>query len=51
METFLVKNEEENNRIDSYLAKQREGLSRVAVQRLIEEEKILVNGKKNESFL
>ena len=42
----MVKNEEKNNRIDSFLANQKEGLSRVAVQRLIEEEKILVNGKK-----
>ncbi len=42
----MVKNEEKNNRIDSFLANQKEGLSRVAVQRLIEQEKILVNGKK-----
>lgn len=46
METFIVKKPEENNRIDSYLAKQKDELSRVAIQRLIEEEKILVNGKK-----
>lgn len=46
METFIVKKGEENNRIDSYLAKQKDELSRVAVQRLIEEEKILVNGRK-----
>ena len=46
METFIVKKEEENNRIDSYLTKQKNELSRVAVQRLIDEEKILVNGKK-----
>lgn len=46
METFIVKKEEENNRIDSYLAKKKDELSRVAVQRFIEEEKILVNGKK-----
>ena len=42
----MVKNEEKNNRIDSFLANQKEGLSRVAVQRLIEQEKILVKGKK-----
>lgn len=41
-----MKKGEENNRIDSYLAKQKDELSRVAVQRLIEEEKILVNGRK-----
>jgi len=46
LETFIVKKEEENNRIDSYLTKQKNELSRVAVQRLIDEEKILVNGKK-----
>ena len=46
MNIFVVKNEEKNNRIDSFLANQKEGLSRVAVQRLIEQEKILVNGKK-----
>lgn len=46
MKIFVVKNEEKNNRIDSFLANQKEGLSRVAVQRLIEEEKILVNGRK-----
>lgn len=46
METFKVKKEEVNSRIDSYIAKQKEELSRVAAQRLIEEEKILVNGKK-----
>lgn len=46
MEIFIVKKGEENNRIDSYLAKQKDELSRVAVQRLIEEQKILVNDKK-----
>ena len=45
MEVFLVKKEEEKIRIDSYLANKKDGLSRVAVQRLIEGEKILVNGK------
>lgn len=46
METFIIKQGEENNRIDSYLAKQTNSFSRVMIQRLIEEEKILVNGKK-----
>lgn len=45
----MVNKEETNNRIDSYLAKKEEELSRVAVQRLIEEEKILVNGKKTKA--
>ena len=42
----MINKEEENNRIDSYLAKKKNGISRVAVQRLMEEEKILVNGRK-----
>ena len=46
MKTFIVEKEYEGNRIDSYLAKKDEDLSRVAIQRLIKEEKILVNGKK-----
>ena len=46
MREFIVKKEEENTRIDSYLSIKNEDISRVAIQRLIEEEKILVNGKK-----
>lgn len=46
MRTFIVEKEYEGNRIDSYLAKKDEDLSRVAIQRLIKEEKILLNGKK-----
>lgn len=49
MKILEVKKEEENSRIDSFLAKKEDGLSRVAVQRLIEEEKILVNGKKTKA--
>lgn len=49
LETFVVKREEENTRIDSYLANQENGLSRVTVQRLIDEEKVLVNGKKTKA--
>lgn len=45
MDSFVVKKEEENNRIDCYLAKKKD-LSRVAIQRLIGEQKILVKGKK-----
>ncbi len=44
METFIVK--EENIRIDSYLSKKSNRYSRVAIQRLIDEGKILVNGAK-----
>ena len=46
METFIVKEGEENNRIDSFLSKKSNNYSRVAIQRLISTEKILVNGKK-----
>ncbi len=49
LEIFVVKKEEVNNRIDSYLANKKEEISRVAVQRLIEEEKILVNDKKTKA--
>ncbi len=49
MEKYIVKNEDEGIRIDSYLAKENESLSRVAIQRLIKEEKILVNNKKTKS--
>ena len=45
METFIVE-EELTSRIDSYLSKIQDEYSRVAIQRLIEQEKILVNGKK-----
>ena len=46
MKTFVVKKENEGERIDSFLSNKDENLSRVAIQRLIKEEKILVNGKK-----
>ena len=43
---FIVEKEEENKRIDSYLSEKNEDLSRVAIQRLISEEKVKVNDKK-----
>lgn len=46
MEVFIVKKEEANNRIDTYLARKKEEVSRVTIQRLISENKILVNEKK-----
>ena len=49
METFIVKKEQENNRIDLYLSKLKEDISRVTIQRLISEEKVLVNGKKTKA--
>ncbi len=49
MRLFVVKKEDEGNRVDSYLSLKNEDISRVAIQRLIEEKKILVNGKKTKS--
>ena len=48
MREFIVK-EEVNNRIDAYLSSKNDDFSRVAIQRLIEEQKILVNGKKTKA--
>lgn len=49
MREFSVKKEDENKRIDAYLSNQSKDFSRVAIQRFIEEEKVLVNGKKVKS--
>lgn len=46
MKKFIVEKEDCETRIDSYLSKKNEDTSRVAIQRLIEENKILVNSKK-----
>ena len=46
MKEFIVEKVDENKRIDSYLTGKNENLSRVTIQRLIENEKIKVNGKK-----
>ncbi|MCI8443985.1 MAG: RluA family pseudouridine synthase [Clostridia bacterium] len=43
---IIVKKEECNQRIDSYLSQKNKDISRVAVQRLVKEEKVRVNGKK-----
>lgn len=45
MKKFIIQ-EEVNKRIDNYLSEKNEDLSRVAIQRLLQEEKILVNGKR-----
>ena len=45
MKKFIVKKEDANVRIDRYLSLKNEDASRVAIQRWIEEEKVLVNGK------
>lgn len=49
MKEIIVKKEESNQRIDAYLSKKNQDISRVTVQRLIEEEKILVNNKKTKA--
>lgn len=49
MQEFIVKAEEAGKRIDAYLSSRNEDISRVAIQRLIEEEKILVNDKKTKA--
>ena len=49
MKKIIVENEEEGMRIDKFLAKIEEDLSRVAIQRLIEENKIQVYGKKTKA--
>lgn len=45
MKQYIVKNEEKGKRIDAYISGVDSEISRTAVQRLIEEEKISVNGK------
>ena len=49
MKKFVVDNTEEDNRIDAYLSEKAQEISRVTIQRLIKEEKILVNNKKTKS--
>ena len=49
MREFIVKDGEQDKRIDAYLSEKNEDISRVAIQRLIEHQKILVNGKKIKS--
>ena len=49
MKKFIVSIEDEGKRIDAYLSNKNEELSRVAIQRLIDEDKILVNNKKIKS--
>ena len=46
MKQFIVKSEEAGKRIDAYISSKDEKISRTAVQRLIDEENILVNGSK-----
>lgn len=46
MKKFIVEEQDVNKRLDVYLSEKNEKLSRSAIQRLIEEEKILINNKK-----
>ena len=49
MKELVVKDNNQKKRLDSYIAEELEDLSRTTVKRLIDEEKILVNGKKQKS--
>lgn len=46
MKKFIVEEQDVNKRLDVYLSEKNEKISRSAIQRLIEEEKILINNKK-----
>ena len=49
MRKFIIKKEDKNKRIDAYLSSINNDFSRVAIQRLIENGKILVNKEKTKS--
>lgn len=49
MKQFIVKSEEAKKRIDAYISDKDEKISRTAVQRLIEEGNILVNGNRTKA--
>ena len=49
MRKFVVKKSDKNVRIDAYLSSENDDISRVAIQRLIEKENILVNGHKTKA--
>lgn len=46
MEKLIVEENSQNKRIDSYLVEKKVNLSRTLIQKMLEDEKILVNGKK-----
>ena len=50
MKEFIVKDDEAGKRIDLYLSNKDNEISRVAVQRLIKNDKILVNGKSTKAI-
>ena len=45
MYKYIVKNEDKGKRLDRYVTEQNAEITRTAVQRLIDEKNILVNGK------
>lgn len=45
----IVENEEANQRLDAYIAKQEIGISRTMVQKLLEDGNIMVNGKQEKA--
>jgi len=49
MNKIIVNINEEKNRLDTYLAKQKKDLSRTMIKKLIEDGNILVNGKKQKT--
>ena len=49
MKNFIVEDTDKNKRLDVYLSEKNEKLSRNAIQRLLEEENILVNSKKSKA--
>ena len=46
MEKYIVKKEEQGKRLDMYVTNQNSEITRTAIQRMIEQGYILVNGKK-----
>ena len=51
MEKVVVEENTQKKRIDSYIVDKNINLSRTAIKRLLDEGKILVNGKKTKTFL
>ena len=49
MKEIVVENNDQKKRLDLFITEELPEISRTAVKRLIEEEKVLVNGKKQKS--
>lgn len=50
-EEIIVQENSSNKRLDSFIAEKIENLSRTGIQKLIEDGKVLVNGKKGKGFI